>query len=411
MKKNNLFFLSLIIFLILLFLNCPAEQAKTERDNKGGVILPTGALDTSFNPGTGASNEILSLALQSDGKILIGGRFTSYNDTQTGCLARLNNNGSLDTSFNQGGTGADTSIWEIAVQSDSKILIGGQFLSYNGTGEKLFTRLDTDGTSDSTFNQDGTGVNSTVLAIVLQPDNKILIGGLFTTYNEIGRNRIARLDTNGSLDTSFTPGTGANDTIEVIALQPDNKILIAGYFTSYNGVGRNYIARLNSNGSLDTSFNPGTGANADIWAMTLQSDGKILIGGNFTSFNGTVVRCIARLNSNGTLDTTFITDAENSGPGVNDIVYTIILQSDGKILIGGNFTLHLNWFINPNFLHMPYIGRLNSNGAPDTSFNQGGTGLDGKVYSIIMQPDGKMLIGGNFTSYNGTGRHCIARIK
>jgi uncharacterized delta-60 repeat protein len=121
----------------------------------------------------------------------------------------------------------------------------------------------------------------------VQSDGKILIGGDFTFYDGTGRNRIARLDAGGSLDASFNPGTGASDYLNSIAAQSNGRILIGGHFTSYNGTGRNRIARLNANGTLDTSLNPGTGANDRVLSIAVLSDGRILIGGEFTSYNGT----------------------------------------------------------------------------------------------------------------------------
>ena len=171
------------------------------------------------------------------------------------------------------------------------------------------------------------------LALALQPDGKILIGGDFTTFNGVARGSVARLSADGSLDTSFNPGSGANGEVNDLALQPDGKIVIGGNFTQYNGVARERIARANPDGSLDTSFDPGTGANAQVNTITLMSGGRILIGGFFTQVNGASRNRIARLNVNGSLDASF-----DPGSGFNDIVLTTTLQPDGKILIGGVFT-------------------------------------------------------------------------
>ncbi|MBX2927528.1 MAG: T9SS type A sorting domain-containing protein [Saprospiraceae bacterium] len=265
------------------------------------------------------------------GKSSSGGGFTSYNGTPRNFIARLNADGSLDTGFNPG-TGASSGVYAMALQPDGKILIGGFFNSYNGTGRNRIARLNADGSLDTGFNP-GTGANDWVQSLALQPDGKILIGGGFTSYNGTGRNRVARLNADGSLDTGFNPGTGANGWVWAMALQPDGKILIGGLFTTYNGTGRNYIARLNADGSLDTGFNPGTGAGSTVWAMALQPDGKILIGGDFTTYNGTGRNRVARLNADGSLDTGF-----NPGTGANNVVRAMSLQPDGKILIGGAFT-------------------------------------------------------------------------
>ncbi|MEY3470703.1 MAG: hypothetical protein RLZZ223_53, partial [Candidatus Parcubacteria bacterium] len=136
-----------------------------------------------------------------------------------------------------------------------------------------------------------------------------------------------------SRDTSFNIGTGFNNWVYSLALQSDGKILVGGDFTSYQGVGANYIIRLNSDGSRDTSFNLGTGFNDSIASLALQSDGKILVGGWFSNYNGDTVNRIVRLNSNGSIDSSF-----NIGTGFNGSVYSLALQSDGKILVGGYFT-------------------------------------------------------------------------
>ncbi len=163
------------------------------------------------------------------------------------------------------------------------------------------------------------------------------------------------------------------------------RFLVGGYFASYNGTTSRYIIRLNSDGSIDTSFNIGTGFTNGVTAITLQSYGEILVGGYFASYNGTTSNKIIGLNSNGSIDTSF-----NIGRGFNDYVYTIILQPDGKILVGGYFDSY-------NGTTSRYIIRLNSNGSIDTSFNIG-AGFDGSVRTIILQPDGKILVGGEFTN-------------
>jgi uncharacterized delta-60 repeat protein len=253
-----------------------------------------------------------------------------------------------------------------------------------------------DGSNDLSFNADrinfGDGANSTILTTQIQSDGKVIIGGQFISYNGTEINRIARLNTDGSLDTGFNPGTGANSTIRTTQIQSDGKIIIGGLFTSYNGTARNRIARLNADGSLDTGFNPGTGATSTILTTQIQSDGKIIIGGDFTSYNGTAISRIARLNADGSLDTGF-----NPGKGANGTIWTTQIQSDGKIIIGGQFTSY-------NGTARNYIARLNADGSLDTGFNPG-TGATSTILTTQIQSDGKIIIGGQFTSYNGTARN------
>ena len=344
-----------------------------------------------------ANGAVTVTVVQPDGKTLIGGSFTTYNGIDRRHIARLNADGSLDRTTFDPGTGANSTIETIALQSDGKILIGGSFTAYDATPRNFIARLNANGSLDTTFDP-GTGASVTVYEITLQPDGKILIAGQFVTYNGTTRDRIARLNANGSLDTTFDPGTGANSIIEAMALQSDGKILIGGYFTTYDGTVRSYIARLNANGSLDTTFDPGTGAANYVRTIVIQPDGKILTGGEFTTFNGTARHYIARLNTSGTVDTTF-----DSSVGASNAVRALSLQSDGKILIGGEFTTY-------NGTARNKIARLTSAGALDTTFNPG-TGISGTVFATAVQSDGKIFIGGSFSLYNGTARNNIAWIN
>ena len=278
-----------------------------------------------FNPG--ANNSVHALAVQPDGKIVVGGDFTMLGGGGTGTtarsrIARLNPDGSLDPAFNPG---ADASVLALAIQSDGKILVGGNFTTLGGggtgtTARHRIGRLLPDGSLDATFNP---GANNTVWTLAIQPDGKILVGGFFTMLGGGGtgtttRNRIGRLNADGSLDTTFNPG--ASNLVYAAMLQPDGKILVGGEFTTLGGGGtgttvRNRIGRLNADGSLDADFNPG--ANNVVYTLAVQPDGKILVGGEFTGLGGgtgtTARNRIGRLHSDGSLDATF-------NPGANDVV-------------------------------------------------------------------------------------------
>jgi uncharacterized delta-60 repeat protein len=367
--------------------------------NRIARLNSDGTLDSTFNTGSGADCNVQTTAIQSDGKIIIGGCFTSYNGTPRNRIVRLNMNGSIDTTFNIVGTGVDgpfATVMSISIQSNGKIIIGGDFTSYNGTAINRIARLNTDGSLDVTFNP-GTGPDDYVYTTAIQNDGKIIIGGDFTSYNGAARNRIMRLNTEGSPDTTFNTGSGANIRVSTTAIQSDGKIVIGGDFTSYNGTSINRIARLNTNGSMDTTF-IGNGTNNTVNTAVIQSDGKIITGGSFTTYNGTDINRIARMNTDGSLDLTF-----NPRTGANDIVSTVVLQQDGKIIIGGDFTSYYGTAINR-------IARLNTDGSPDTTFNTG-SGTDFRVSMTAIQSDGKIIVGGGFTSYNGTAINRIMRVN
>jgi uncharacterized delta-60 repeat protein len=350
---------------------------------------------TSFSVGYGFNNTVSEIQLQPDGKIIVGGSFTSYSGVSGNRIIRLNTDGSVDTSFVIG-AGINNSVLTIQLQPDGKILVGGIFSSYSGVTRNRIIRLNTDGSVDTSF-VIGTGFNGDVRTIELQPDGKILVGGDFTSYSGVSRNRIIRLNTDGSVDTSFVIGAGINNSVLTIELQSDGKILAGGGFTSYSGVTRNRIIRLNTDGSVDTSFVIGTGFNGDVRTIQSQPDGKILVGGGFTSYSGVSRNYIIRLNTDGSVDTSFVI-----GIGFGGTVNTIELQPDGKILVGGDFTTYSG-------VSFSRIVKLNTDGSVDASFVIG-TGFDNSVLTIQLQSDSKILVGGTFSIFDNYLTPKIARI-
>lgn len=374
-----------------------------------------GTIDLTFNSANVGPNnlgKISTTSIQSDGKIIIGGSFISYNGTIIkNSIARLNTDGTLDTTFDTTigfnfGNVTPPYVSTTAIQSNGKIIIGGSFDHYATTYSPRIARLNSNGTPDTTFNV-GDGANGAVKSISIQSDGKIIIAGDFTSYNGIARNRIARLNTNGTLDTSFNVGNGANNTVSTTVIQNNGKIVIGGKFSSYNGIAKWQIARLNTNGTLDTTFNTfsNIGVPYGINSLAIQSDGKIIAVGNIPLYStNTTTSSIVRFNIDGTLDNTF-----NNYLGVVQPfdIYTTSIQSDGKIIIGGTF-------FTINGISRNRIARMNTDGTLDTSFNPGtglGTESNNYISTISIQSDGKIIIGGDFTAYNGIGRKSIARIN
>jgi uncharacterized delta-60 repeat protein len=367
----------------------------TSRDDYSGP----GSVDPFFNsaPGfttaTGTDNVVFTTAVQADGKIILGGNFTVCRGVPRHYIARLNQDGTLDTTFDPG-TGPDQGgVSTIKVQADGKILISGFFFHYNGAPQQLIARLNTDGSLDTTFKP--SPVANATSTIHLQADGKIIVSGSYTDGN-VAHPRVLRLNTDGSLDTTFDQGVGGNNSVTVRALQPDGKIIIGGDFTTYSGTSRSYFARLNSDGSVDTTFNPVVDSNDAYNSVTLQPDGKLIVAGSVYDVNGVHGR-IKRLNADGSLDASF-----DQGTGPNLSIYTTALQPDGRIIIAGNFTTY-------NGVSRRRLARLESNGSLDALFDPG-LGADGSVLNLNLLEDGKLIIGGEFSGY-GTGyRSHIAQV-
>ena len=353
-----------------------------------------GTLDTSFNANFKApiyTYTVNCIAVQPDGKILIGGDFT-FQSLASPQIARLNADGSQDTSFSAStitplGIVSGT-VYRIALQPDGKILIGGNFTTVDGVARTNIARLNATGGLDTGFNpttDSDSGSITGITGLAVQPDGKILFGGLFTIVDGVARTNVARVNADGTLDTTFNPNPG--NLVNTVAVQPDGKILIAGGFTTVGGVTRNRIARLNADGTLDTGFDPN--ANNQIFCLTLQADGRILLGGNFTTVGGTARNRVARVNADGTLDTGF-------NPNANNQVYCLALQTNGMVLIGGKFTT-----LQPNgaatATTRTYLARLLNDpatqtlSAPDTAhitWTLGGAGPELSSATFELSTDG-----------------------
>lgn len=380
------------------------SSAPLESNN---LPFTAGTVDTSFPYGvdTGFNGEVYVSKVQSDGKILIGGDFTNYNyngyNYYSPYLIRLNSDGSPDFDFaytyhaDDAGWMINGGVRTIDIQSDGKILIGGGFDAYSG-GTYYYSsgimRFNSDGTFDNTLFV-GDGFNDEVLKIIVQPDGKILVVGIFFQYNNTDNWRIIRLNSNGTPDSSFITGDGIDfDDYGIVydmILQPDGKIILGGDFYNYNGVESDYIVRLNSNGSYDNTFVTGAGFNDTVSSLALQSDGKIIVGGDFNYYNNIDLYSgyIVRLGVNGEMDTRF-------GYGLDNTVYSLTIQSDDKILVGGSFGDFYPYDFGT--INIDNLVRFQSDCTLDLSFVFDSGVYNGSVLSITLDSDDRIYVGGSF---------------
>lgn len=304
-----------------------------------------GTLDMGFDPKT--NGEVYAAVVQADGKIVLGGAFTTLQPNGTGAatprnrLARVNADGTLDAAYDPQGI---VMVAALALEPDGQLLVG------NGP---LLMRLNADGTQDSGFNVNVFGpvtpappeagppvMFDSVQAVAVQADGKVLVGGLFQAVNGVFRLNLARVNADGTLDADILPLP--DGPVLSLAVQADGKVLLGGFFDALqpnsatpSHVTRNYIARINADGTLEAGFDPN--ANGPVASIAVQTDGSVLLGGGFTTLqpNGalapTTRNRIARVAADGTLDMSF-------DPNANGVVEGIALQRDGKVLVGGSFT-------------------------------------------------------------------------
>ena len=399
-------------FTVLLSLSNPGGGASVSQSDSVIRIIDNepaaGDVDEGFIPFLGANDIIYSVTkFDQEGKLIIGGDFTQFDGQVRSNVARLNLDGTLDVSFDPisvSNGGSNSTVRSVSVVTNGvnlgKVMIGGRFDSVGGTNRVNIARLNVDGSVDLSFDP-GTGPNNFVHAALAQNDGRVVIGGEFTEVNGVARSHIARLNEDGSVDLSFNPGFGANDVVRSIAVDINGFLIVGGDFTSFDSVVARGVVRLRTDGSVDKTFDAGMGANGPVFSVQVAgNDGKIVVGGEFTSMNGDTnyVR-VVRLNGDGTVAASF----QPSG-GPNDIVHTVSLQSDGKIIIGGGFTAV------GSITNINRFARLTAAGDLDPTFNIG-SGANRFVASSLVQQDGGVVIAGSFTSVNNTIQNRIARLN
>jgi len=479
-------------------------------------INSDGSFDSSFNIGTGFNSQVRCVRVRNNGKILCSGFFSSFNGTSVSFNASLNSDGTLDTSFFQG-TGFNSIVWMYAEQDDGKIVCVGQFTSYNGTSVNRIARLNTDGTLDTTFNNSGTGFNGAILGVWIN-NGYIYASGFSTTYNGVGNEdqtviTLTKLDssgsavwlagdlenqgrvympyfandnkiicglqgqlfslftindTDGTINSSFRAnhGFGSYGSAVETILKINDKIICSGFFNwvtknSYfetigsiivmdklrnikltyplnnsfqnllttaikqsdgkivlggptsNKLGNplnNYtsattvnggIVRINTDGSIDNTFNSGTGFNSNVLSIIQYSSTKMLVHHNGTSYNGTATRMLTLLNNNGTIDSSYAV----VGTGFQFSPSDIVVQEDGKVVAVGAFTTVNGTTVNR-------IVRLNVDGTIDTAFLANtGTGLNATGTNVYLDNDNKIIILGSFSTFNGVSKPVFVRLN
>ncbi len=367
-----------------------------------------GTQDPAFADAAQANGSAHAITLQTDGQVLVGGSFTTFRGASRNSLARLRADGSLDT-FNpglafSGYLGTTPSVQAVAVQADGKVLAAGSFTVLNQPGGGGVVRLNADGSLDASFNV-GTGVVDdggqvgTAYTVNVLPNGQILVGGAFATFNGVGTAGLVRLNADGSVDPGFNAG-GAGITgnsygrdVHGVVVQGDGRIVLGGHFSTYDGQSAQSVARLNANGTPDASFNVGSGvSDGGVFAVAVQGDGKVLGGGGYNTCDGISVAHLVRLNVDGSLDTGY---APNGSLFIGE-VDALLVQPGGTVLAGGSFLSQ------GGLVNSPHNGlaRLLLNGTQDATFNSGSNSR--AVVALALQGNGRALVASNSNALTGT---------
>jgi uncharacterized delta-60 repeat protein len=377
--------LSILFVWLLAMAFCVSTQAQTAGD-----------FDPSFDMSVGADGGISTILPLEDGRILVGGDFLNIQGQSIPFLARLNNDGSIDNTFNTG-TGPSSSVREILPYGSDQFIICGSFSVYDGEAHNGIAVINNDGSIDSSFPYVIGLTALTIEAMALQPDGKIIVGGeISAPYNGI-----VRIDPNGTIDASFNPGTGiwapSSPTVYDILVR-GTSIVFAGNFNEYDGNAVGRVVQVLSNGTYDISLNnSGVGSSGIIFDIEEMPFGQMLLSGAVNTYDGNT--------SNGTV--LVATDLGYTLPALTGTGFGagVVLKahrlSNGKILAVGSFTNYSVETANG-------IIRLNSDFTVDPSFDSG-TGT-GDVYTLEPTWDGRLLNGGNFASYDGNTATRMARI-
>jgi uncharacterized delta-60 repeat protein len=366
----------------------------------GNAVVPvtmtnTGTLDATFaDPGLNSS--AFAVALQSDGKVVVAGAFTAADGATRGRLARYDVDGNLDTSFAD--PALDDTARGVAIDSVGRILVCGDFTSAGGQQRAGLARFDTDGSLDATFADPnlefGLGGG---LAVAVDSADRVLVAGTFSFAgaSEVPRQRLARFTTSGALDTTFAD-PGLNATARGVAVDSAGRVLVTGNFTTAGGATRSRLARFLPTGVLDTTF-VDPNLNGTGYAVAVDAADRVLVTGEFTTAGAgdTPQRYLARLNTDGTQYPTF------ANPDSNGFGRALAVAPDGKILLAGLFSTaggHVR----------AKLARYRTDGILDFAFQN--PELDNNAQGVAVAADGNVIVAGTFQNVGGTPRARLARI-
>ena len=379
-------------------------------------ISPAGVLDTTFNGITGSNGTndlVYTIGVDASDNIYLGGCFSAYRGTTVFNITKVSKAGVIDTTFSPtGSNGTNSCVLSIAL-SGTNIFFGGYFSSYRGATANFIAEVDSTGTLNTTFTG-AAGPNAPVTTVAVS-GSKVYFGGSFNQYKGVTANNLAATDTSGNLDTTFTAATGPNNDVSVILVDTSG-IYIGGYFTTYRGATANYIAKLDTSGNLDTTFSPGSGQNglnSNVSAIAVASS-ALYVGGSFNQYRGATANYVAKLDTSGNLDGTF--NPANAPNGFNQSV-TAILPANNLLYFGGGFDSYGGTLVN-NLVKLDPMGNIDpgflsaTNSTTNSTTNsQSGTVGTNAAVSALSLTGSSLFVGGNFTTYQGAPASFVAKVN
>lgn len=349
-----------------------------------------GGLNIPFNPSP--DNNAFKILEQPDGKFLVVGFFTGISGYTNPKLARINADGSFDFSFLIG-SGPDDLINNIQLQSDGKIIITGEFLSFNGNPATRIARLNSDGSFDPTY-LTGTGFDAAPNTIALDSLNRLIVSSNYTSYNGTPVSNVIRLNSDGTLDSSFDAGIGADDVVSKISVLSDNRLIVGGKFNSFNNFYSPGLVKIKENGQIDSSFVIGSGFSYNsnffnILDIDLVGDSVYYVSGSFQGFNGNNIQAIIRMDTTGLFDNSF-----HPFSNVSDVCSMTKVANDGSLFCSMNNNFALTHILNTGIIDSTY----------NLIYGFNGSGLD-----IIRSGNGIIILGNQDDLTGNTGNLSLSK--
>lgn len=353
-------------------------------------VAQTSLFDRSFASGSGADLPVNSVVVDQQGQIWVGGEFQMISGQSNAYLARLNPNGTV---IAPGEFSADGPVHRLAIQSDGKVLVAGAFSNLLGHAKCALARFHSNGTLDTSFDASNSlGANSSVFTLSIQPDGRILAA---TEYNNMQGCRVFRLLSDGQPDPDFANTNIFAGQVFTFATATSNAILAGGTFIGYNATGQTGLALMQSNGVIISSWSNHMAGMPSVFTLLTQENGGVLVGGHFQRV-GQQEELLGRLTPDLQWDGTFATDEFGRLSGLwNQKVTTLLLQPDGALVVGGGF-------YEVGGYNRRHLVRLTPKGRVDPCFDPGlGLGGTDEVRSMARQTNGCILVGGNFQGVDG----------